>query len=219
MRNSFSFFSLFSLAASFLMACTSAPEPESVFADSDVSPALPMPGPGPSPDEACSAGAPCDIKDCAFGTPTAQGCEVSYDIRPAGTSGMATHCNDSTGNIYNGCSSTPVGFRWTDVSNHPPKSVKIEMQPSVFCQSGLTPDRTQAVSLNGTAVGSFQADPKGCWCGAKPVPQVFDLTDEVLADYHEGRENVLQINGPNRCFGMQQNAAWGGSVARVTVVY
>jgi hypothetical protein len=45
------------------------------------------------------------------------------------------------------------------------------------------------------------------------------VCSSALGQYRAGSDTHSRVAGPRRCFGVKPNDAWGGAVARVTVVY
>ncbi len=136
--------------------------------------------------------------------------------------GFANTCASGE-TLFNGCLAKPLALHWKDEGPSAPKSVRVELQTSMFCAD---PDRpleekqTQSVELNGGAsLGSFEGDLAACSCTAEGTVHAFELSPAALAEYAQGGKNVVRIDGPNRCRGLKKHAGWGDAVARITVSY
>lgn len=168
--------------------------------------------------------AAADQRTCSYGIQTAAGCTAAYDIRElASLEGIIATCADGN-SLYNGCEASPIAVHWQDHGSSAPKSVKVEIQTSVFCADPtLAPEekQIQALHFNGfeDPIGSFEGDLAACTCSAEGQTHVYELEGAALEQYKVGANNVIKIEGPNRCFGLKKNADWGGGFARVTVSY
>ncbi len=160
---------------------------------------------------------------CAIGVRTAAGCTATYDIASdTMVEGFSSTCASGE-TLYNGCSANPLALRWKDMGPTAPKSVRIELQTSMFCADPDLPSeqkQMQTLQLNaGASIGSFEGDLAACTCSAEGTVHAFDLSPAALAEYAQGSDNSVRLDGPNRCRGMKKHEGWGNAVARVTVSY
>ncbi len=168
--------------------------------------------------------AAADERTCSYGIQTATGCTAAYDIRElASLEGISATCADGS-SLYNGCEASPIAVHWQDHGTSAPKSVKVEIQTSVFCADPtIEPEekQMQAVHFNDLEdpIGSFEGDLAACTCSAEGATHVYELEGAALEQYKAGAKNVIRIEGPNRCLGLKKNADWSGGFARVTVSY
>jgi hypothetical protein len=150
----------------------------------------------------------------------------TYDIDPSTTGeGFSATCDDGK-SLYNGCSATPIAFHWQDrgEGDKTPKRVRVEIQSSIFCADPTIPaeeKQVQKLHLNASSspIGTFDGDLSACTCSAEGATHTFEIDPTALPTYKAGGDNVISIQGPNRCLGLKKSTAWNGAVARVTVLY
>ena len=204
-----------SLVAAVLLAACSAPsEQASTFEDSTT----------PPPPQAFSAPT---TSESPSGSPTeapaqpASETTLTYEINvDAAAETLPASCAAGF-TAYNDCDGSPIELSWKDLGDRAPKSAKVELGVSIFCgdpNKDLSKPQSQAVSINGGAIGSFDADLAACSCNAPATAYSFDVTTAVLEAYKAGGKNSIRIEGANRCIGV------GGlddshTVARIVVTY
>jgi hypothetical protein len=198
------------------LACAPAP---SVISDSSNTPTAALPT-EPSVEPAPPAPAPAPAPIPPSGAPTHAAYSV---IDETALEGISATCADGE-SLYNGCSSTPLAFHWQDHGTGHPTSVKVEIRTSIFCADPTIPaeeKQLQALRFNGssTPIGSFEGDLAACTCSATGETRTFELDATALAAYHPGDDNVVRIEGPNRCLGLQKHNDWAGAFARISVTY
>jgi hypothetical protein len=160
----------------------------------------------------------CDGGVCPNGMNLVGGkCVKVYLIELGSLDNLGANCDGTQVSYYNGCTSSPYGFHWTDVGGGlgPVTDVDVELREGLTCRTTPT---TNAVTLNGTAAGGFTQHANQCGC----TPSSF--TDATVANlpvgaYAQGGTNVLSIGTSTSCEGLSKNPAWGDGFARVFVTY
>jgi hypothetical protein len=199
--------------------CSSSAEtPSSVFGNE---PAAEEPSSTTAPSEKPAAPAKAPLPADSFAM-----VKHTYLIEASSSGeGFSATCDDGE-SFYNGCSAKPIAFHWQDrgEGDKTPKLVRVEIQSSIFCADPtIAPEEKQMQKLHlnasSSAIGSFEGDVAACSCTAVGAAHTFEIDPSALATYKSGGDNVISIEGPNRCLGLKKSAAWDGAVARVTVLY
>jgi len=142
----------------------------------------------------------------------AGGCQATYEIDATLLDNLNTSCDGTGMNRYNGCSSIPFGFHWTDTADDAVGAVtRVDVDFNSGIDCGSNP---HTVSLNGTNIGVYATTAFVCVCLPDVEAREFDDVD--ASTYVKGGLNAVSIS-TNNCAGLSQGE--DGNYGVVTVTY
>lgn len=169
------------------------------------------------PAPLCHGAGTCDpssgaCTSCPAGySPGGGGCQKTYAIDASLLDNQASFCDVDGINRYNGCSTTPWGFHWTDAGDAGVGNViraDVQFVTGVECSF-----LNHGVTLNATSIGGYSPT-FSCSCVPPHTTQL--LADVDTSTYLKGGLNAVAIDGFD-CEGLSQDP--DGSYAVVTVTY
>ncbi len=133
-------------------------------------------------------------------------------LLPADLSNAPSTCSPNPS--YYGCNGA-VGFKWVDDGSVAPTRIDLDFNQSVAC---IAAPSVQAITLNGSNVGSYTQQGAQCTCSATTQATSTVLT---ATGYAPNAVNTLQLQPQNllQCQGWAPNANWSNALGRLTLTY